>query len=111
MTRCDQFDAICEFERELIDRFGSLPPPARRLLELSEIKLEAAVWQIQAIFLEDKYLGFRYENRARIQQLSKLHNGILRVVDDKTAYVPLKSATIEPGKLLALVKSILRTPA
>jgi transcription-repair coupling factor (superfamily II helicase) len=111
MTRLDQFDAIREFEQELIDRFGSLPPPVRRLLELSEIKLEAAVWQIQAIFLEDKYLGFRYENRARIQQLSKLRNGILRVVDDKTAYVPLKSARIEPSKLLALVKSILRTLA
>jgi transcription-repair coupling factor (superfamily II helicase) len=93
---------------ELLDRFGPMPPEGKRLLELSALKLEATVWQIRAIFLEDKYLGIRFDNRARIEQLSKQNRGILRIVDDQTAYIALKTTVIPPDRMLALVKSILQ---
>ena len=108
LTRLEKFDEIAEFEAELLDRFGELPKPARRLLELCNLKLEVALWQISVVFLEDKYLGFKFQNRQRMQQLSKLNNGIIRIVDESTAYVSLKSTNISPNKLLALVKSLLR---
>ena len=108
LTRLERFDQIKELERELVDRFGEIPKSGKRLIALCSLKLEAAVWQIKAIFLEDKYLGFRFSDRKRIEQLSKLRKGILRVVDHDTAYVTLKSTAIPPKKLLALVKSILQ---
>ena len=108
LTRLERFDQIQEFEAELLDRFGPIPKPAARLLELCALKLEATVWQIRSIFFADKYLGFKYENKARIEQLSKLRKNILRIVDDETAYVTLKSTAIPPAKLLSLVKSILQ---
>ena len=107
----EQFDQVQEFRVELEDRFGEIPQPTRRLLKLSEIKLEAAVWQIQAIFLQDKYLGFRYENINRIKQLAKLKKGIMRIVDEQTAYVSLKTNKIQPDKLIGLVKSLLQVNA
>ena len=109
LTRIEAFDQIDEFKQEMLDRFGPLPPQGKRLLQLARLKLEATVWQIKSVFMEDKFLGLRYGNRARIEQLSKLRKGILRIVDDKTAYIQLKSSTIAPDKLLALVKSILQS--
>ena len=108
LTRLERFDQIQEFKEELVDRFGELPPEGERLLALSKLKLEATVWQIKAIFLEDKFLGIRFNHRDRIEQLAKLRKGILRIVDDETAYVALKSMAIPPDKMLALVKSILQ---
>ncbi len=109
LTRCENFEQLAALEVEIKDRFGPPPPPVKRLMMLARLKLEAAIWQIEAIFLEDKYLGFRFRDRARFQMLADQHKNVLRIVDDHKAYVTLKSAATEPTKLLALVKSILRT--
>lgn len=108
LTRIEAFGQIAEIESEMQDRFGPLPAAAKRLLALIEVKLEAAIWQVHTVFLEDKFLGFKFSDPARFQQLAQLHKGIVRVVDDRTAYVSLKSGAIEPAKLLGLVKTILR---
>ena len=52
--------------------------------------------------------GFRFENKDRIKQLAKIKKGIMRIVDDQTAFVTLKTSKIEPNKLTALVKSLLQ---
>lgn len=109
LTRLERFDQVQELRDEMLDRFGPLPPPARRLLALSEIRLEASIWQIASIFLQENYLGFRYLDRGRIDQLSKLKKGIIRVVDNQKAFVTLKTTRIPPDHLISLVKSILQT--
>lgn len=110
LTRLEQFDQIQELREEILDRFGKIPKPVERLLVLSELKLEAAVWQIEEIFLQDTYLGFKFANLQRFEQLAKLQKPV-RVVDDQTAFVTLKSVSIPPDKMLALVKSLLRPKA
>lgn len=108
MTRIDDFKQIKQLREEMKDRFGPIPRPAERLLQLASIKLEAAIWQIESVFLEDTYMGFRFSNRKRFEMLANQKKGILRIVDDQTAYVTLKSTKISPPKMLALVKSILQ---
>jgi transcription-repair coupling factor (superfamily II helicase) len=108
MTRIDDFEQIKELRAEMKDRFGPIPRPAERMLQLARLKLEAAIWQIESVFLEDTYLGFRFSNRQRFEMLANQKKGILRIVDDKTAYITLKSTKISPPKMLALVKSILQ---
>ena len=110
LTRLEQFDQVQEMREEIKDRFGKLPPPVKRLLKLCELKLEAAVWQIESIFFQETYLGFKFANRSRFEQLAKLQKPI-RIVDDETAYVTLKSINIPPDKLLSLVKSLLQPKA
>jgi len=107
LTRLDKFGQIDELKEELIDRFGPLPAPVKRLLSLSEVKLEAATWQIASIYRQDKYLTFRYRDRSRMAQLNKLRP-MIRIIDDQTAMVTLKSTAIKPEKMLALVKSLLQ---
>ena len=107
LTRLDKFVQIEELKEELIDRFGPLPAPVKRLLSLSEVKLEAATWQIASIYRQDKYLTFRFRGRSRMAQLNKLRP-MIRIIDDQTAMVALKSTLIKPEKMLALVKSLLQ---
>ena len=109
MTRLERYDQIEEFRAELIDRFGPMPTAVEKLLEFTELKLDAAVWQVQAIFLEDHFLVFRYSDRARIDQLCRLCQGRLRVVDGENAYVTLKKGILRTELYLDLAKSILRT--
>ena len=109
LTRLEKFTQIEELGKELVDRFGPLPDPAKRLLTLSEVKLEAATWQVSSIYLQNKYLGFRFKDRSRMAQLSKARP-MIRMIDDQTALVTLKSTKISPEKMLSLVKSLLQPP-
>lgn len=110
LTRLERFDQIDELRNEFRDRFGKLPAPVKRLMSLSELKLEAAVWQITSISMEDKYLTFKFQDRTRFAQLSKVRP-MIRIIDEETAMVTLKEATIHPTKMLALVKSLLQPPS
>ncbi len=110
LTRLERFDQIDELRKEFRDRFGKLPDAVKRLMSLSELKLEAAVWQITAISMEDKYLTFKFQDRARFTQLSKVRP-MIRIIDDETAMVTLKESKIHPTKMLALVKSLLQPPS
>lgn len=110
LTRLERFDQVEELRIELRDRFGKLPAPVQRLMSLSELKLEAAVWQITSISMQDKYLTFRFQDRNRFSQLSKTRP-VIRIIDDQTAMVTLKETKIHPTKMLALVKSLLQQPS
>ena len=110
LTRLERFDQIEELRSEFRDRFGKLPSPVVRLLTVSELKLEAAVWQITSISMQDKYLTFKFQDKARFTQLSKVRP-MVRIIDDETAMVTLKETKILPNKMLALVKSLLQPPA
>ena len=107
LSRAEDFKQIQEIATELRDRFGPVPAAATRLLALSELKLEATLWQLNAIFLQSKFLMFKFNDRARITQLAK-HKPMIRIIDDQTAAVTLKSVNFTPEKLLSLVKSLLQ---
>jgi transcription-repair coupling factor (superfamily II helicase) len=108
LTRINAYQEIEDLRGELVDRFGPPPRPAQRLLELIELKMDAALWFIGAIYREDKFVVFQYRDRGRIQQLARQLKGQLRIVDDKSAYLPLPSLDMDPDQLFALVKSVLR---
>ena len=97
--------------RELRDRFGKLPSAVVRLLKLAEIRLEATLWQVSHVFMEDKYLGFRFRNSARMRQLAEASKYNLRIIDDSTAYLTLKTCKITPDQMMGLLDSVLQPPA
>ncbi len=111
LARVENFDQVRSLRRELRDRYGKLPAPVIRLLKLAEIRLEATLWQIRHIFREEKYLGFRFRDAQRMRQLAESSRYHMRVIDDSTAYLTLKSGTISPDQLIALLDSLLRSPA
>ncbi len=108
LVRVHSIEQLAEFRQELLDRFGPPPPPVERLLELAELRIDAAVWQISAIYIEQQYLVFRYANRSRIEQLARLGGGRLRIVDSSNTYLPAEQEVSHPDRILALAKSVLR---
>ncbi len=108
LARIAGVDQLQEYRQELVDRFGTPPAPVQRLLELAELRMDAATWQVSAIYVERPYLVLRYENRARIEQLAKLGGGRLRIVDQRNAYLPADEEVAHPDKILQRAKSVLR---
>lgn len=108
LSRVTDLDQLSLFRQELLDRFGPPPSPVERLLELAELRIEASRWQISAIYMEGRFLVFRYADRARIEQLARYHRGRLRIVDESSVYLPIANDVSEPDAMIKLAKSVLR---
>ena len=85
ISEAAEIDAIRE---ELRDRFGPLPAAAGRMLELAELKLDAAAWQIAEITHQPRFIVLHFSNRRRIEQLANRSSIPVRIVDRRHAYIP-----------------------
>ncbi len=94
LARIDNAVQIKELHEELLDRFGPIPAPTRRMLELAELRLDAAAWQIASITNDSRFIVLHYGNRSRIEQLSRTAPHEVRVVDKRKAYVPVKDVEL-----------------
>jgi transcription-repair coupling factor (superfamily II helicase) len=86
LSRLADVRKLDEMQNELKDRFGTVPECALRLLQLAELKIDAALWFVKSITTEGNYLVLTYTNRARIEHLAKLHDKRLRIVSQNQAY-------------------------
>ncbi|HWA98240.1 MAG TPA: transcription-repair coupling factor, partial [Pirellulales bacterium] len=107
LARVTELGELGELRAELIDRFGPLPREVHRLLLRTEIAIRAQEWSIDSIHLEDKYIVLKYTSRPRIEALVAKRRGKLRVVDGRSAYGTLSSATADPDAITELVRSLL----
>ncbi len=110
LARTRGMDGLNEFRRELIDRFGPLPPPAENLMTEAELRVLAERWQIARIHVEDEYAVLTFRSARRIETLARHHPGQIRVVDERTAYVPLDDERKRPpgAVVAAQVKALLQ---
>ncbi|GIX00072.1 MAG: transcription-repair-coupling factor [Pirellulaceae bacterium] len=88
LSRADSVQALDGLGHELRDRFGPLPDAAKRLLQIGELRIDAALWFLKSMRVEDNYLVLAYTNRQRIEHLARLHEGRMRIVDQSHAYWP-----------------------
>ncbi|SIO09187.1 transcription-repair coupling factor [Singulisphaera sp. GP187] len=110
LARLRSFERLADFRQELIDRFGPLSTPAENLIAEAELRILAARWQLERIHVEDEYVVLTYRNAKRIATLAKLHPGRVRVVDEKTAYVPIEEKRPHGSVVVGLIKPLLRVP-
>lgn len=97
IARIDGAGQITAIREELHDRFGPLPAPAERMLQLAELRLDAAIWLISSITQKQGFLVLNYSDPARMEQLVRQNKGKMpvRIVDKRQAYVPVKD--IDPN--------------
>jgi transcription-repair coupling factor (superfamily II helicase) len=93
---------------ELVDRFGPRPAEVERLLMLARLRIWAHGWEIDSIHLEDNFVVLGYAGRKRIEQLAKKSGGRLRIVDDRTAYLPILKELTDPASVVELVQALLQ---
>ncbi|MEW4452756.1 transcription-repair coupling factor [Bremerella sp. JC817] len=112
MTRIASDHDLEQIREELRDRFGPPPEEVDELLRVVALKLDAAFWQVSAIYTEEEldqtFLVFVYTNASRIQQLARLRGKKFRVVDDAKAYIPLPNASMDGSELLDFARLMLR---
>ena len=108
LARVTANEELDDFRAELIDRFGPPPPEVEGLLAIAELRLLAFAWQIRAIHLEDGFAVFGYTSPPSIHQLARRSGGRLRVVDQRSAYLPLTAQDRQTDRLLVRLKSLLQ---
>lgn len=91
MAKIDNAKQITEIGDELQDRFGELPAPAQRMLDLCELRLDAAAWQISSIAHSEKFIILNYSDAGRMKQLVQQSSVPVRIVDHRKAYIPTKA--------------------
>ncbi len=90
LSRIQDVQSIDEIRKELEDRFGKIPEPVKRLLTVAELRMDATLWSIRYVGIEEEYLVFHFTDKGRIEQLARTHHGKLRVVDGSSCYWPLR---------------------
>ena len=108
LTRAAKSEEITDFAAELVDRFGPMPAPAERLIELAQLRVAAHAWGVQSVRREDNYLVFGYTSNSAIRELVERSGGQLRIADARDAYLPIPPENDTPNGLLGLVESLLQ---
>ena len=90
IAKLNSASEITEIREELRDRFGPLPDAAKRMLELAELRLDAAAWQVAAITNDARFIVLHYTNRRQVERLARHSSIPIRVVDKRRAYIPTK---------------------
>ncbi|HJN65825.1 MAG TPA: TRCF domain-containing protein, partial [Pirellulales bacterium] len=90
MVRITSQEETADLQEEMVDRFGEPPEVARRLLDLAALRIDAAIWAIHSIGVEQNYIVLGYADRSRIEHLKRVADYPLRIVDAQSAYLPLE---------------------
>ncbi len=108
LARVQERAELDDLRAEFLDRFGPPPPPVEHLLELAEVRIAAHRWRIKSIHLEPPYAVFSYTAPSLIQKLASQNGGRLRVVDSRTAYLPLEYGVSHPEAVFGEIKALLQ---
>jgi transcription-repair coupling factor (superfamily II helicase) len=108
LARVATLDELADLQAEILDRFGEPPQPVANLLRLAEARIAAARWGINTIRREEGYVAFDYSDRRRIDELAGRSNRRLRVVDERSAYLPLDKGVADFKGIMAAIKSVLQ---
>ncbi|MBX6313851.1 MAG: transcription-repair coupling factor [Isosphaeraceae bacterium] len=105
-------ERLADFRQELLDRFGPLPPAAENLLAEAELRILAERWQLDRIHVEGGYAVLTYRSPKRIEALAQARPGRVRIVDEKTAYVPIdeEQKRLHGAVVAVAVKALLQVP-
>jgi transcription-repair coupling factor (superfamily II helicase) len=86
LSRIADVRELDDVRDELEDRFGRIPAPVTMLMRVAELKIDASIWFVRALQVQENFLVMTYSNRQRIEHLAKLHDRRLRIVDNQKAY-------------------------
>ena len=98
-----------EISTELTDRFGPPPETAQRLIERGRLRIAASLWSIHSIGCQDGLIMIRYRDPLPLERLRRERGSRLRIIDGRSACLPLDSRVQEtPNRIWDVVKTLLR---
>ncbi len=105
-----------QIEAELADVYGPIPEETKGLLDLAELRIAAAKWDIRSIVASqpdplkagDLIFSFRTDPGKKANALFANVKGTVRIADPKTVYLRLPPTYFEPQTLVTVLGRILR---
>jgi transcription-repair coupling factor (superfamily II helicase) len=105
-----------QIEAELADVYGPIPEETTGLLDLAELRIAAAKWDIRSIVASqpdplkagDLIFSFRTDPGKKANALFANVKGTVRIADPKTVYLRLPPTYFEPQTLVTVLVRILR---
>ncbi|MCA9160305.1 MAG: transcription-repair coupling factor, partial [Planctomycetales bacterium] len=67
LSRISDVRELDDVRDELEDRFGRIPAPVTMLLQVAELKIDASIWFVRALQVQENFLVMTYSNRQRIE--------------------------------------------
>jgi len=107
LARVSEPGQLADFGAELTDRFGAHPLVVQRLLELAGLRMASRLWGVHRVHCEDSYLVLGYHCGEQIRRLAERSGGRLRVVDGRSAYLPLPRGVAASNGAFETAKSLL----
>ncbi|MBR0190553.1 MAG: transcription-repair coupling factor [Thermoguttaceae bacterium] len=116
LSRLTRLEHVDDFEAELKDRFGKIPPQTQLLLKLYRVRILAHQNLVSAIYRNGEFLVLEFFSKKALESAAKRPIGpeqkTLRFADDHSAYLPLDEAAQNAGPdseiLLNYVEMLLR---
>ncbi len=99
---------IDRLRAELRDLFGPVPEQVEFLLQLTQVRLYAAGWNIRSIIVQGPDLIFAFPENASGVDLFARYPGTIRIPDPRTVHLRLEKSYFEPKTLLAILRKLLR---
>ncbi len=93
---------------ELRDLFGPVTEQVTQLLELAQIRIWAAKWNIQSMIVQGLDVIFTFPEGSTGTDLFARYPGTVRIPDPRTVHLRLEKSYFEPKTLLAVLRKLLR---
>jgi transcription-repair coupling factor (superfamily II helicase) len=107
LNEIESDEALCSFEKKLIDRFGQIPPPAQALLDIVRIKWIAVKIGIEKILLKNNLLIANFVSDPNSQfYRSSLFVSIMNYVNRKQKEMNMKQKASKLSLTINDVKSV-----
>ncbi len=112
LSRATTDSHIDDLAAELADRFGPAPDAVGRLLARARLRVAAQASGVDSIGREAGMVVIRHHDLRRMKAIKETGRGAagrLRLVDDRTAYLPLDPSVLaNPESLIAALGVVLR---
>ena len=99
---------IDRLKMELRDLFGPVPEQVTQFLELTQIKIWAAKWNVQSIIVQKPDVIFTFPEGVTGTDLFARYPGTVRIPDPRTVHLRLGKNYFESKTLLAVLRKLLR---
>ncbi len=104
----EEFTAVIS---DLTDAYGKPPPPAQLFIDLLEIRLAAALLDVDALNLQGPDLIFRTPSPKALLEVLEGAPGRVSLIDETTIYFRPPTNYLQPiGTLLAILRKLLVRP-
>lgn len=101
-------DDLKHLAEELRDVFGPAPAKVQTLLDLTELRILAAGWNLKSILLHGPDVIFRFADGRAAADLFARAPGRVAIPDPQTVHLRMEKSSLQPDTLIKILRNLLK---